>query len=79
MATDVRFLTIHLLYTDDVPKDYNPPGFNTSKDDVMFVPDDEIWKMSEQRLGQMDTGFHRYNVAEPFVVLSLNWLVLVSK
>lgn len=79
MAIDVRFLTIHLLYTDDVPKYYNPPGFNTSKDNVMFVPDDELWRMSEQKLGQMDAGFHRYSILQRMVVHSLKRLVLVLK
>ena len=59
MATDVRFLTVHLYYTDDAPKYYNPPGFSTSKNNLMFVPNHELWKMNEQRLGQMDAGFHR--------------------
>ncbi|MCJ1481724.1 DNA binding protein [Schaereria dolodes] len=62
-----RFVTVHLLYGNDCPDDYEPPGFCSSRSRSMFVPENECWKMDSANLGEMDSGFHRVGLKVGFV------------
>lgn len=56
-----RYLTMHLFYTDDCPADYQPSGFEASKDNAIFFPTAE-WKKVTADCGGMDAGFHNVSL-----------------
>ena len=43
--------------------DYEPPGFRPSRDPMIIIPDNELWRMKEVKVGQMDSGFHKYEIS----------------
>ncbi|KAL4881940.1 HORMA domain-containing protein [Aspergillus karnatakaensis] len=64
-----RSLGVHLFYTDDCPSDYDPPGFNGSKDGTINYPLTEHWRRETQPCGKMESGFHTVGLK----VTSLKW------
>ncbi|KAL2009742.1 hypothetical protein VTN00DRAFT_5549 [Thermoascus crustaceus] len=65
-----RYLEVHLLYTEDCPTEYEPPGFKrtTSGDSIRF-PLNEFWCRESQSCGAMDSGYHTVGLK----VTSLKW------
>ncbi|KAF3490534.1 uncharacterized protein GIQ15_00051 [Arthroderma uncinatum] len=53
-----RFLEIHLFYTQDCPKEYEPQGFKSTTHDHIVYPRDDVWKKETQSCGVMDSGCH---------------------
>ncbi|KAF2261589.1 DNA-binding protein [Lojkania enalia] len=52
-----RFLKMHLIYTEDCPDDYLPPGFELSTDYSIRYPNSG-WKKMDSNMGKVDAGFH---------------------
>lgn len=57
---DKRSLGIHLFYTEDCPREYEPPGFATAANDTINYPLNENWRKESQSCGVMDSGFHAW-------------------
>ncbi|KAK2826886.1 hypothetical protein FQN49_007357 [Arthroderma sp. PD_2] len=53
-----RFLEIHLFYTENCPKQYEPQGFKPATHDHILYPRDDTWKKETQSCGVMDSGCH---------------------
>lgn len=53
-----RYLEIHLLYTEDCPPEYEPPGFKRTTDDSIRFPLSDNWCRESQSCGAMDSGYH---------------------
>ncbi|RMJ22644.1 meiosis specific protein Hop1 [Aspergillus sp. HF37] len=64
-----RSLGIHLFYTEDCPREYEPPGFATAANDTINYPLNETWRKESQSCGVMDSGFHAVGLK----VTSLKW------
>ncbi|ORY13070.1 HORMA domain-domain-containing protein [Clohesyomyces aquaticus] len=56
-----RFVRMHLLYTDDRPDNYEPPGFHKATDDRIFFPD-ASWKQTSSNCGTRDLGFYKVSL-----------------
>ncbi|EEQ30460.1 conserved hypothetical protein [Microsporum canis CBS 113480] len=54
-----RFLEIHLFYTDNCPRQYEPQGFKPTAHSDILYPRDDVWKKETQSCGVMDSGCHR--------------------
>ncbi|KAL1859932.1 hypothetical protein Plec18170_001879 [Paecilomyces lecythidis] len=66
---DKRSLGIHLFYTEDCPRDYEPAGFTTAADERICFPCNEDWQKQTQSCGAMDSGYHTVGLK----VTSLKW------
>ncbi|GAD92959.1 meiosis specific protein Hop1, putative [Paecilomyces variotii No. 5] len=64
-----RSLGIHLFYTEDCPRDYEPAGFTTAADERIRFPCNEDWQKQTQSCGAMDSGYHTVGLK----VTSLKW------
>ncbi|KAJ9401058.1 hypothetical protein DTO282F9_2006 [Paecilomyces variotii] len=65
-----RSLGIHLFYTEDCPRDYEPSGFTTAADERICFPCNEDWQKQTQSCGAMDSGHHTVGLK----VTSLKWM-----
>ncbi|KAI9741347.1 MAG: DNA binding protein [Cirrosporium novae-zelandiae] len=59
---DKCYVNMYLFYTDDCPRDYEPPLFKQFEDDIMFLGEAPGWTRSTETCGQIDTGFHSVSV-----------------
>jgi len=59
-----RFLTMRLKYTDDVPLDYEPPGFvgGEPQERLLFATPSISDRPDQMSIGAIDTGFHGVNI-----------------
>ncbi|CAD6944843.1 unnamed protein product [Tilletia controversa] len=59
-----RFLTVRLKYTDDVPLDYEPPGFvlGQPQERLLFATSSIADRPDQMSIGSLDTGLHGVNI-----------------
>ena len=60
-----RFLTVHVFYTDDCPQEYVAPGFRPSREHNIFVPHNDLWRMTVADAGSTDLGFYQSVLPPP--------------
>ncbi|KAF2739617.1 DNA-binding protein [Polyplosphaeria fusca] len=59
LLPDHCFLEMRLLYTDDCPEDYQPPGFvHSQTDGSLHFPSASGWKTTSSMVGAISTGYH---------------------
>jgi len=62
-----RFLTAHLRYTDDCPESYNPPGYQAGEEEDLMMPNNELWKATEEDFASIDSGYHRVGLRAAYL------------
>ncbi|EEP80560.1 predicted protein [Uncinocarpus reesii 1704] len=64
-----RFLHVHLMYTEDCPPTYEPPGFKSTAVEEISFPRIENWTKETQSCGVMHGPHHSVSLK----VTSLQW------
>lgn len=59
-SADRRYLNVHLYYTDDCPKEYEPPGFKPVHDLKQLWTSDNNWIKGTSTCGPSSLGYHSY-------------------
>jgi hypothetical protein len=54
-----RYLSIRLYYTDDCPREYEPPGFKKCESNPMYFSESEDLKVAKEKIW-METGIHMH-------------------
>lgn len=62
---------MQLHYTENVPDDFESPGFIPASDTVLRIDNDRGWFMADTAFGDFKTNDHKYVMALGFYLIIL--------